>query len=139
MKIVLIAICIVVGGLVFYLASPWILARRVTFVIPDNFRGLIRVYSTSSGRPFRGTINVPTSGEIPASDVSGEQEFQKITAHWSSGAQLEIKPIGDQTPDKTFLWILSYPGKSEYYFFVGTLAELKPFWSANYNRLYGVR
>ena len=41
------------------------------------------------------------------------------------------------TPSGRSLWILSYPGRPEYYFFVGTLAELKAFWSANYNGLYG--
>lgn len=138
MKLIMIVVGVVVIGVVLYLVSPWLLARRVTFIVPDDFRGLIRVYSATSGTPFRGRVNVSSSGEIAATDVSGKQEFQKITAEWKSGSQLEVRPIGDQTADRVFLWILSYPSKAEYYFFVGTLAELKAFWSTNYERLYGV-
>ncbi len=81
---------------------------------------------------------MPTSGEIPVSDITGKDEIQHIKARWHSGNKLETKLIGDQTQGKVFLWILSYPPKPEYYYFVGNLAELKEFWAANYNRLYAV-
>jgi hypothetical protein len=107
MKIVLIVAGFVIVSAVLYLASPWMLARRVTFVIPDDFRGLVRVYSSSVGRPFHGTVAVPANGEIPASDVSGQPEAQRIKARWQSGGELEMKYIGDQTADKVFLWIMA--------------------------------
>lgn len=137
MRIALAATGLGFGALLFILGAPWVLARRVEFTVPDDFRGLIEVYHVPSGERFRGTVIVPADGRIGVSAALRNSELRKIEARWSSGEALEIKSIGEQTAEGVYFWILSYPSRPVNYFFVGTLEDLKIFWEKHYQQLYG--
>lgn len=123
-------------GLVYYFTSSMLMAQKIHFIVPDEFRGLITVRSAAGALDFSGKLVVPENGEILVSEISRDSKNYSITAEWNSGETLKVKSIGELIPDQIFLWILSYPSKPRMYFYVGTHQELKRFWEENYELLY---
>lgn len=123
MKMILIVVGAVV--LVGFLFFSW---SSVAVIVPQDFRGLVKVVEASNGErlaPVFPRINVGANGVARIRSIERLRGFLRVTAGFANGkSELSNRREPDTAnPEKVFFWELPRSINREAYFYVGTSAQ----------------
>lgn len=115
-----------IAGFVFF----ELLSRRIVYVVPDSYSGLIDVALDNQGNrlwpSFRGVvIHVPDSGLVHVRSFWLLSRWSVTAAREKSGTELPVSILGHPMIGRR-LWLM-YSTKKHCYRFVGTERELDHF------------
>lgn len=119
-----------------------VMARNVTYVIPDGFRGFVNVVedpasSSKLSVSLNGVVvDVPESGRVEIQSIELLRKWNVVSAQFESGEELEVRIPNVHDEDGFAFWIMGVPAGERLYAFVGTRGEVREFVEKQENRIY---
>jgi hypothetical protein len=140
MKVAVIVIAAVAAFCTALMILLW--SRTVTIVVPDGYRGLVRIDRVDGATGprigwFELVIEVPASGSVALPSLKFFRRFHRTRARYASGAELPVS-LTLRRLEGVALQTMYAPARESIYYYVGTASELHDFVKANERKLYSV-
>lgn len=137
---------LVLGGLlaalVIVIVLPILRSGTMQFSIPVDFRGFIIVRGNSGADAVASQwLEVPDDGIVEIASMEPFKNYYRMKVRWADGTPIESRLFGRENDfTGVAFWRLPLPGDGKrFYFYVGTIDELKAEWESRKAELYGVR
>jgi len=136
-----IALVLLICGVLYYN----IVSRRLIFILPSGYTGLISVVQSASvgdqGKKIsfslRGTIvRVPSNGIVESDSLEMFRRLSIFSAEYGDGRKLNAHFMKSKHAGEVAFWVMNAPATQKLYYYVGSHDEMAQFARENEYRLY---
>ena len=119
-------------SLVLVACSPEV--RRIEFVLPNDFRGLIDIRENPTSElviqksETKHFLEIPNSGRIEIQSIDPLVNGRYMSdPRLKNGRKVTVRPVQDKSATGTNVWLISQPMGKQVHYFVGTRQDLEEY------------